>query len=83
MTTFSFLYATRFWAMVIAAASIYAQQKGWIGDAEMMLIATITAGFTIVRTADRASEQKVIAAGITTGEMKVQAVLPDVPPNTN
>lgn len=48
-----FVTSTRFWAIVIGAVSIYLQKKGIFGDAEMFLIATITAGFTVVRTIDR------------------------------
>lgn len=51
-----FLKSTRFWAMVVGAVSIYLKSKGIFGEAEMMLVATITAGFTIIRTADRATE---------------------------
>ncbi len=54
-----FLIAPRFWALVIGALSIYLKAKGYIGEAEMALIATITAGFITVRTIDRASEQVV------------------------
>lgn len=53
---FEFLTSTRFWAIVIGAASIYLKAKGWIGEPEMLLIATITAGFTVVKTVDRATE---------------------------
>lgn len=53
----AFLSSTRFWAIVLGAVSIYAQSKGWIGDPEMMLIATVTGAFTLVRTADRFSEK--------------------------
>lgn len=53
---FGFLYSTRFWAMVVAAVSLYLKTKGIFGDAEMMLIATITGGFTIVKTLDRGTE---------------------------
>lgn len=56
MIDFSFLKAPRFWALVIGAFSIYLQSKGLIGDAEMTLIATISAGFITVRTVDRATE---------------------------
>jgi len=74
MEKFEFLKSTRFWALVIGAVSIYLKTKGWIGDSEMQLIATITAGFTAIRTFDRASEQKVIAAGITSGAISVENV---------
>lgn len=69
---FEFIYSTRFWAMVIGAVSIYLQAKGFIGEPEMVLIATITAGFTIVKTADRMSEQKVVAAGLSSGQVSAE-----------
>lgn len=56
MDKFEFLTSNRFWALVIGAVSIYLKAKGWIGEPEMLLIATITGGFTIIRTADRATE---------------------------
>lgn len=59
---FTFLTSTRFWAIVIAALSVYAQTKGWIGDPEMLLIATITSGFTVVRTVDRLGDKRVEAS---------------------
>lgn len=77
--TFAFLYATRFWSMVIASLAIYLQAKGILGEPEMLLIATITAGFTIVRTIDRATEQKIIAAGVQSGQVPVTAVIA-IPP---
>jgi hypothetical protein len=55
---FSFLYATRFWALVIGAISIYLKTKGIIGDSEMVLIATITGGFITVKTIDKITEPK-------------------------
>lgn len=65
--------------MVIAALAIYLEQKGILGQPEMLLIATITAGFTIIRTVDRATEQKIIAAGVESGQVPAQAVI-DIPP---
>lgn len=59
--TWSFLKASRFWALMIGAVSIYLKAKGYIGEPEMYLISTITGGFVVVRTVDRASEQKVVA----------------------
>lgn len=53
----NFLSSTRFWALVIGALSVYAQSKGYIGEPEMALIATLTAGFTLVRTVDRFGEK--------------------------
>lgn len=54
---FAFIYSTRFWALVIGAISIYLQTKGYIGEAEMVLIATIMGGFVTVKTIDRATEK--------------------------
>ena len=73
--TWAFLYATRFWAMIIGALSVYAKLKGWLGEPEMMLIATITAGFTIVRTIDRATEQKILAEAVSSGQVEASTVL--------
>ncbi len=69
---FEFLTSSRFWAIVIGALSVYLQAKGYIGQAEMQLIATITAAFTLVRTADRMSEQKVLAAGVSSGQVSAE-----------
>jgi hypothetical protein len=57
-----FLRSTRFWALVIGAIMFYLQTKGIIGDAEMILANTILGGFITIKTIDRASEQKVLAA---------------------
>jgi hypothetical protein len=64
---FAFLASPRFWAIVIGAAAGYARLKGWIGDAEITLIGTITAGFVTVRTVDRVADKKVEAAEISSG----------------
>lgn len=53
----SFLKSNRFWVMIIGALSVYAQAKGWIGENEMKLIATLSAGFITVRTVDRTVEK--------------------------
>lgn len=57
-----FLLNSRFWAIVIGALSIYLQTKGYIGEAEMVLIATIMGGFTVVETIDVAGDKKIAAA---------------------
>lgn len=51
-----FLTAPRFWVMILGALSIYLEAKGWIGEPERNLIATISAVFIGVQTLDRASE---------------------------
>lgn len=51
-----FLTSTRFWAVVIGAVSLYLKAKGIFGDAEMILVGTITAAFVTIRTVDRATE---------------------------
>lgn len=68
---FAFLTSTRFWALVIGAILFYLKSKNWIGESEMILVNTILAGFITIKTIDRASEQKVIAAGVTTGSVDV------------
>jgi hypothetical protein len=60
---FAFLTSNRFWALVIGAISIYLQSKGIIGEAEMILIATITSGFIVVKTVDRNTGDAVVSAG--------------------
>lgn len=52
-----FLTSTRFWAMVVGAVSIYLKMKGIIGEAEMQLIATLTAGFIAIKTIDKTAEK--------------------------
>lgn len=42
--------------MIIGAVSIYLKSKGFIGEPEMLLIATIMGGFITIRTVDRATE---------------------------
>lgn len=59
---FGFIYSTRFWVMIIGALAIYLQMKGLIGDAEMWLVGTISAGFVGIKTIDR-----------NTGDAKVEA----------
>lgn len=79
--TFAFLKAERFWALVIGALAVYGKLKGWLGEPEMALIATITAGFITVRTVDRATEQKILAAAVTTGQVQASMLL-EIPPST-
>ncbi len=54
---FAFLTSERFWGLVIGAVSIYLQAKGIIGEPEMVLIATITAGFIGIGTIDKFSKK--------------------------
>jgi len=75
---FKFLHSERFWAMVIAAFSVYLKTKGWIGEPEMMLIATITSGFAVIRTIDRLSDKSIESAKITSGISPEEAK--DIPP---
>lgn len=58
---FLFLTSTRFWAAVLTAISFYLETKGYIGEPERNLIATITSIFIGVRTIDRTVD--VIAEG--------------------
>jgi len=52
----AFLKAVRFWVMLLGSLSIYFESKGWIGEPERNLIATISAIFIGVSTLDRAAE---------------------------
>lgn len=52
-----FLTSNRFWAMIIGALSVYLEAKGWLGEPERNLIATLSAIFITVRTVDRGSEK--------------------------
>lgn len=52
--------------MILAAASVYFEAKGWIGEAERNLIATIGIGFVGIKTVDKnVGEAKVDAAIVT------------------
>lgn len=63
-TTWDFLRAPRFWVMIAGALSVYLQMKGWIGEPETVLIATISAVFITVKTVDRFGDKRVEAADI-------------------
>lgn len=54
---FTFLKSNRFWVLVIGAVAVYAEAKGWIGEPERNLIATLSAVFISVRTLDRTVEK--------------------------
>lgn len=73
-TKFAFLTSSRFYALVIGAVMFYLKAKGWVGESEMILANTILAGFITIKTIDRASEQKVLAAGVTSGTVDVASV---------
>lgn len=53
----AFLKSNRFWAMILGAVAVYLQAKGIFGEAEMILVATVTGIFVAVRTVDRAFEK--------------------------
>jgi hypothetical protein len=53
----SFVKAPRFWVMIGGALSIYFETKGWIGEPERNLIATVSAIFVTVATLDRGAEK--------------------------
>lgn len=63
--TWSFLRSPRFYAMAMAAIALWLFQDGYISAGLATAIATITGGYTLVRTADRAGDKKVEAAEIT------------------
>jgi len=49
----AFIESPRFWVMLLGTVSIYLETKGWIGEAERNLIASIAAIFITVKTVDR------------------------------
>jgi len=49
----TFLKSERFLAIVINAITLYLQQKGYIGTAELALITAIVAPFVVVGSIDR------------------------------
>ena len=53
----AFLKSNRFWLLVVGAVALYLQQKGFVGEAELALIVTISGGFISIRTVDRFGEQ--------------------------
>lgn len=53
----SFLKAPRFWVMIVGTVAVYLKAKGYIGEPEMMLVASTSALFVTVRTVDRFGEQ--------------------------
>lgn len=53
---FAFLKSNRFWVSVIGAVALYLKTRGWIGEPEAVMIATICGLFITVRTVDRLGE---------------------------
>ena len=54
---FEFLTKLRFWTMVLAGVMLYLQQKGWIGEAEAILIGGISAAFWATQTVDKVADK--------------------------
>ena len=50
---FAFISSTRFWSMILGAIAIYLEQEGIISQALSQLLATVAAGFVIVKTTDK------------------------------
>lgn len=50
------LKSPRFWSIVLIAVTGYLEVKGFIGEAEKILVWTIAGGFGLVRTVDRTAE---------------------------
>ncbi len=72
----AFLTAPRFIAMVIGAVAIYCKTKGWIGEAEMNLIGTLTAGFVGVATIDRISDKVLEGKKVTASTQNTTVSMP-------
>ena len=65
--TWAFLRSPRFYAMALGAIALWLFQDGFISAGLATAIATITAGYTLVRTADRNGDKRVESAEITSG----------------
>lgn len=80
---FSFLFSTRFWSAIITSASVvlidpaFGTQPWYVSLGKFLALLGVQ--FTIIRTADRASEQKVVAAGVSSGQTNVASVT-SIPP---
>ena len=62
---FKFLESTRFWSLVLGAIVVYLKTKGYIGEAEMLLINTILGGHIVINTLDKnIGEAKVESAKV-------------------
>lgn len=66
--TWGFTRSPRFYAMAIGAIALWLFQDGYISEGLATAIATITAGYTIVRSNDRNADKRVEAAEIATGK---------------
>lgn len=53
----AFVQSTRFWVMILGSIAVYGETKGWIGEPERNLIATISTVFITVKTLDRGAEK--------------------------
>lgn len=54
---YAFIKSNRFWALILGALAVYLETKGWIGAPERNFIATVSAVFITVATADRGAEK--------------------------
>jgi len=51
-----FLTSVAFWVMVVNAFVLYMQQKGWIGDAELILVTAIAVPFVTINQGRKAAK---------------------------
>lgn len=85
MKKFDFLTSVRFWAMVITSGSVvlidpaFPTQPWYISIGKFLGL--VGAGFVTVGTVDRASEQKVVAAGVASGQVSTDD-LKNIPPQS-
>lgn len=52
------LNSTRFWSLLIGAIVVYLSTKGFIGEAERNLIATILSSYVVIDTAQKFQTKK-------------------------
>lgn len=79
---YEFLSSTRFWALVTGSLSTILIDPNLIAQPWYVTVGKflglVSAGFIAIRTIDRASEQKVVAAGVTSGQVSA-ANATDIP----
>lgn len=83
MSKFEFLTSTRFWALLTGSASTVLIDPGFITQPWYItlgkFLGLVSAGFITIRTVDRAFEQKVLAAGLSSGKITTEQAT-DIPP---
>ncbi len=73
------LKSTRFWAGILIAATLYAQQKGYIDQALVDLITGLLASYIGINTMQKHEDRTAVATDIPTGTVTQSIPTADVP----